>query len=149
MRVFSGQVYQKGHGAYFHGFPYQRGHGLGSFFGGLFRAALPLLKGAARALGEQAITTGLNVFSDVGRGKNFKQALKHRGAEAGSALADRVKRKFDDTQEGSGGPEQVGAGIKRQRKPKNGKKGTLSASADIFTIPIKANNGKHSASHVW
>jgi hypothetical protein len=35
----------------FAGRRYQRGHGLGSIFGGLFKAAMPLLKKGAKTLG--------------------------------------------------------------------------------------------------
>jgi hypothetical protein len=33
---------------------YQRGHGLGSIFGGLFKAAMPLMKKGAKTLERQA-----------------------------------------------------------------------------------------------
>jgi hypothetical protein len=38
---------------------YQRGHGLGSIFGGLFKAAMPLLKKGAKTLEREALKTGL------------------------------------------------------------------------------------------
>jgi hypothetical protein len=45
----------------FAGRRYQRGHGLGSIFGGLFKAAMPLLKKGAKTLGREALKTGLNI----------------------------------------------------------------------------------------
>jgi hypothetical protein len=56
----------------FAGRRYQRGHGLGSIFGGLFKAAIPLLKKGAKTLGREALKTGLNIVGDVGR--TIKQA---------------------------------------------------------------------------
>ncbi|XP_065224228.1 uncharacterized protein LOC135848277 [Planococcus citri] len=51
--------------AYFQGSPYQRGHGIGSFLGGLFRGALPLLKSGARAVGKELLQCGINVLDDL------------------------------------------------------------------------------------
>jgi hypothetical protein len=45
----------------FAGRRYQRGHGLGSIFGGLFKAAMPLLKKGAKTLEREALKTGLNM----------------------------------------------------------------------------------------
>ena len=44
---------------------YQRGHGLGSIFGGLFKAAIPLLKKGAKILGHEVLKTGLNIAGYV------------------------------------------------------------------------------------
>ena len=43
----------------------QRGYGLGSIFGGLFKAAMPLLKKGAKTLEREASKTGLNIARDV------------------------------------------------------------------------------------
>ena len=51
-------------------------YGLGSIFGGLFKAAVPLLKKGAKTLGREALKTGLNITKDVVAGKNLKQAVK-------------------------------------------------------------------------
>ena len=64
----------------------QRGHGLGSIFSGLFKAATPLLKRGAKALGKQALSTGMELASDLIEGKNFKTAAKSRLKKAGSNL---------------------------------------------------------------
>ena len=57
---------------------YQRGHELGIIFGGLFKAAVPLLKKGAKTLGREALKTGLNLALDVMEGQNVKQAAKSR-----------------------------------------------------------------------
>jgi hypothetical protein len=45
----------------FAGRRYQRGHGLGSIIGGLFKAAMPLLKKGAKNLEREALKPGLNI----------------------------------------------------------------------------------------
>ena len=60
----------------FAGRRYQRGHGLVSNFGGLFKAAMPLLKKGAKTLEREALNTGLNIARDVVQGRNIKQAAK-------------------------------------------------------------------------
>jgi hypothetical protein len=62
----------------FAGRRYQRGHGLGSIFGGLFKAAMPLLKKGTKTLEREALKTGLNIAGDVVQGRNIKQAAKSR-----------------------------------------------------------------------
>ena len=57
----------------FAGRRYQRGHGLGSIFGGLFKAAMPLLKRGAKTLEREVVKTALNIAVQVG---NIKQAAK-------------------------------------------------------------------------
>jgi hypothetical protein len=51
-------------------------HGLGSIFGGLFKAALPLLKKGAKTLGREALKTGLSTAGDVVQGRNIKQRAR-------------------------------------------------------------------------
>ena len=71
---------------------YQRGHGLGSVFGGLFKAAAPLLKKGAQALGREALKTGLQIAGDVAKGKNLKQAAKSRVKTAGKNMINKAIR---------------------------------------------------------
>ena len=73
-------------GAAFAGARYQRGHGLGGIFRGLFRAATPILKRGAIALGKQII----RVARDVAAGKNLKQALRHRSRQGLGEIIDRA-----------------------------------------------------------
>ena len=73
-------------GAAFAGARYQRGHGLGGIFGGLFRAATPMLKRGAIALGKQIIRSG----GRVAAGKNLKQVLRHRSRQGLGEIIDRA-----------------------------------------------------------
>ena len=71
---------------------FQRGHGLGSVFGGLFKAAAPLLKKVAKAFGREALKTGLNIAGDVVQGKKLKQAAQSRVKAAGKNMFDQAIR---------------------------------------------------------
>src|SRR6267154_1218975 len=75
----------------FRGPVYQRGNGLGSIFSSLWRAITPLFKNegvrsALRTAGTSALTTGLNVGSDILEGRNFSQSLKRRAGATGADL---------------------------------------------------------------
>ena len=69
---------------------YQRGHVLGSIFGGLFKAAMPLLKKGAKTLGREALKTGLNIAGDVVQGRNIKQAAQSRLKSTGENLLQKA-----------------------------------------------------------
>ena len=75
----------------------QIGTGLGSFLGGLFRAAVPLLTSAGKAVGRQALSTGVDLARDFAFNpemrQNPKQALKRRFENAGDQLTERFKAK--------------------------------------------------------
>ena len=91
----------------FSGMPYQRGAGLGSFFMGLFRRAIPLLKSAAKAAGKQALSTAATVVGDVARGQDVGESVKSRSREGVAELADKASNYFkgpggSSNQEGSG-----------------------------------------------
>jgi hypothetical protein len=64
--------------------------GLGSIFGGLFKAAMPLLKKGAKTLGREALKTGLNIGGDVVQGRNIKQAAKSRLKSTGQNLPQKT-----------------------------------------------------------
>ena len=49
----------------FHGARIQRGYGLGSLFGSLARAVLPLFKQGAKTVGKAAVRTGFDIAKDV------------------------------------------------------------------------------------
>ena len=74
----------------FSGRRYQRGHGLGSILGGLFKAAMPLLKKGAKTLEREALKTGLNIAGDVVQGRNIKQAAKSRLKSTGENLLQKA-----------------------------------------------------------
>jgi hypothetical protein len=80
-------IHQTGKGyPVFAGRRYQRGHGLGSIFGGLFKAAMPLLKKGAKILEREALKTGLTIAGDVVQGRNIKRAAKSRVKSTGENL---------------------------------------------------------------
>jgi hypothetical protein len=70
----------------FAGRRYQRGHGLGSIFGGPFKAAMPLLKKGAKTLERGALKTGLNIVGDVVQGRTIKQAAESQLKSIGENL---------------------------------------------------------------
>ena len=73
---------------------YQRGHGLGSILGGLFKSAVPLLKKGAKALGKEALRTGLNVAADTLEGGNVGESLKRQTKAAGRRVVNRATQRF-------------------------------------------------------
>lgn len=87
----------------FVGAPYQRGHGIGSFLGGLFRSVLPLLRQGAKAIGKEALRTGLHVIEDVsGNNKPFRDSVRRRIAESGENLKRKANEKLELLMNGSG-----------------------------------------------
>ena len=91
---------------FFQGSQHQRGSGLGALFGGLFRAIMPAAKSALKAVGREALRTGIGVASDALAGQNVTQALEMRGRDAASTLLNKAKRKLDDNDE-----QQTGGGV--------------------------------------
>ena len=77
---------QVGHGQYFSGAAFQRGYGLVNIFASLGKAILPLVKSGAKAIGKQALKSGVAFASDALAGKNVKQAALERTKQAGSTL---------------------------------------------------------------
>ena len=77
---------QVGHGQCFSGAAFQRGYGLGNIFASLGKAILPLVKSWAKAIGKQALKSGVAFAFDVLAGKNVKQAAVQRTKQAGSTL---------------------------------------------------------------
>ena len=88
-------LHQVGHGVPFYsGAPYQNGFGLSNIFGAIARSITPLLKSGAKALGKQALKSGVAFASDVLGGANAKQAaIRHAKAAGSSLLQQTVKRK--------------------------------------------------------
>jgi hypothetical protein len=83
-------IHQAGKGyPVFAGRRYQRGHGL-FIFGGLFKAAMPLLKKGAKTLEREALKTGLNIAGDVVQGRNIKQAATSRLKSTGENLLQKA-----------------------------------------------------------
>lgn len=90
----------------FAGLRFQRGAGLGSFFQGLFRAALPIISSIGASVGKQAMRSTAHLMNDVVDGKDIRMALKSRGKEAITALG----------QKGMDALNQSGSGRVRKRK---------------------------------
>ena len=85
------------------GSQHQRGHGLGSFFTGLFRRALPFLTKGARVVGKEALCAGVNILDDVAENnRSFKEAFKNRINESGQNLKCKAVEKLNKIMEESG-----------------------------------------------
>ena len=66
-----------------------RGGGVGSFLGGLFKSAAPLLKRGALNVGKRLFNTGMGIARDVMQGEKFGVSAKKRiKAESDDLLAD-------------------------------------------------------------
>ena len=95
------------------GLPYfvggkQRGHGIGSFFAGLFRNAIPLIKRGLGLFGKTALNTGLDMATDVIRGgKTVKESAQDRLPEGIKSFASQIPLIH-----------QSGSGVRRSRKRK-------------------------------
>src|SRR5215470_511603 len=80
--------------------PGQRGKGIGSILSRVFQAAMPLFKRGAKAVGKQALASGLDFAKDlafdpaVREEGGVKRALKRRAGEAGTILTDEFKEKI-------------------------------------------------------
>ena len=84
------------------GSQHQRGHGLGSFFTGLFRRALPFFAKGARAVGKKALRAGVHILDDVAKNnRSFKEAFKNRINESGQNLKRNAVEKLHRIMEGS------------------------------------------------
>ena len=77
MPVFKGSSWQRGYG--------QTGYGLGGLFRSLGKIAKPMTKSGAKALGNIALTSGVNLLGDVLAGKSVKQAARTRALEGTNA----------------------------------------------------------------
>ena len=85
MPVVRGSSWQRGYG--------QMGYGLGGLFCSLGKIAKPMIKSGAKALGNIALTSGVNLLGDVLAGKSVKQAAKARALEgANAAKMQAIKR---------------------------------------------------------
>ncbi len=120
-----------GGGNFFKGAPIQRGYGLGNILGGLFRAALPILKQGATTLGKQALRTGVNIASDALNGQHVQSAAKERLRQAGRQITNRAANHLSQKKKTT----QRNKGLKRRARSTSrikaadrGKKRTL----DIF-----------------
>ena len=95
MPVFRGSSWQRGYG--------QTGYGLGGLFRSLGKIAKPMIKSGAKALGNIALTSGVNLLGDVLGGKSVKQAARTRALEgANTAKMQAIQRAQRYAQTGRG-----------------------------------------------
>lgn len=109
-----------------------RGHGLGSWFSGIFRAALPYLSRGARAVGKEALRAGVGILDDIGESNiPFNESLHNRMHESSQNLKRSARTKISELMQGSGYKNAsrkrriqsvCGASLKRIGKKKNTKK---------------------------
>lgn len=126
---------QSGNGlAVFKGSTIQRGHGIGGFFSGLLKGAMPLLKSGAKTVGKQLLKTGLNITGDLLNGKNFKESAKQRFSQSGQKLVQNFSNMLVPR------PPTLQPQSSRKRKyksPRQHKKQSTSTKLDIFKKPRK------------
>ena len=102
---YSDQIGGGGRGVHnvFVGSTAQRGHGVGSWLAGLFRRAIPFLTKGVRAVGKEALKTGVNILDDISENRaTFKESLHNRLNESGRNLKRKAVEKIHDIMEGSG-----------------------------------------------
>ena len=141
---------QTGRGmAAFTGARYQRGHGLGNMLRSLTKFALPFLKKGAKAVGKQAMRTGMNIAQEVMLGQNIKKAAKRHLSQGLTELV---------TQQGRGQPRRrrgpPGQRVKRRKlaissrkKPKRGYK--RKATSNIRVISHSAKRRRTSKKDIF
>lgn len=107
------------------GSSHQRGHGIGSFLGGLWRQALPLIRSGARTLGKEALSAGAHVISDViDRDSPLLEAVRTRSREAKSNLKRKALNKITTMMSGSGYKRSRARAIAQSRATLRGKRST-------------------------
>lgn len=100
--VGGGGSWSSGVGRTYVGAPYQQGSGIGSFLAGAYRYVLPLLKSSAKTLGKEALSTGLNIVSDIAGCKDPKDAVRSRLRESARNLKRKADDKFEQYMNGEG-----------------------------------------------
>ena len=122
MPVFKGSSWQRGYG--------QVGYGLGGLFRSFEKIAKPMIKSGAKALGNIALTSGVNLLGDVLAGKSVKQAARARALEgANAAKMQAIQRAQRYAQTGQG------VQLKRERHPLR--------QAGVRQAGIRPEKGKH------
>lgn len=100
-----------GMGNVYSGVTYQKGFGIGSFLGGLFRRAIPLLSMAGKALGSEFFKTSGNIVSDIVSKKPWREAVQARMSDAGNNITSTFGHQVDNL---------LGKGYKRRTHKKLG-----------------------------
>jgi len=114
-------INQAGSGiAGYSGVRYQKGHG---FFGRLLSGAvMPILK----YLGKKALSTGVNIGTDLLQGDNFKSTMKKRLKSAGLDIAEDALEKVRNSKQSGSGRRKRRKSLKRRSYKKTSKKRKLS-----------------------
>lgn len=137
----------------------QSGYGVGSFIGGLFKKILSLGKKAAQSsIGKEvistakdaALSTGINVMSDVISGKkpvkeSISKNLTQSRQDLAEALQRGLKHKKQEKQQDLGGKKDEGKKV-RKRKNASASSTATSASAAISEEKIKKRKNKRKKS---
>lgn len=162
-----GQIY-KGPESYY--YRNQRGEGIGDFFATAYRFLNPLLQSGLSVLGNQAIRSGTNILSDLGK-KDLGTIVREQGEQAIKNLSekaiDKIKRSGGRkvtttiTQEGKGRRiikhrnskislmcrrRQAGSGgcVRKKRGRKPGRKGIKrNLSAGLNHIAVRRGIGRN------
>ena len=114
----------------FRGSPWQRGYGQTGY--GIGKIAKPMIKSGAKALGNIALTSGVNLLGAVLAGKSVKQAARTRaleGANAAKMQAIRVQRYAQTGRGRSRSSRRSARKRKASRTKRRAKKRKASASA--------------------
>jgi hypothetical protein len=61
---------------------YQRGHGIGGFLASLFKSCLPILKSRGLSVGKTLLSTGIDMMGDMQNNSSFRNAYQNRRDEA-------------------------------------------------------------------
>jgi hypothetical protein len=85
----------------------QKGDGLGSFLGGLFRRIFPLLSCGAKAVGKEALSTGIGILKDAITGRSMTESVRERISQAGTNLTTKAANKMESM---------VGSGYKNRKR---------------------------------
>lgn len=93
-----GQIY-RGPEAYYRN---QRGEGIGDFFATAYRFLNPLLQSGLSVLGNQAIRSGTNILSDLGK-KDLGTIVREQGEQAIKNLSEKAINKIKRRAAGGGG----------------------------------------------
>jgi hypothetical protein len=75
--------------------------------------AMPVIKRAAKAVGKQALKTGVSVLADVARGGDALPSLETHGREAVATLADQTLNYLNNKHPST---EQQGGGFAKRRR---------------------------------
>jgi hypothetical protein len=69
---------------------YQRGHGIGGFLASLFKACLPIFKSRGLAIGKTLLSTGVDMMGDMQNNSSLRTAFHNRRGEAVQNLKNNI-----------------------------------------------------------